>query len=109
MLEMERSNIEKVIDGQEQQSPIIGADRARQVVDATAERQQLRLNDNQRAAIEEILTSRDQIIGLQGGAGTGKTTALSVLREAAEKARYDVRGSRRRRVRAATRREWHSD
>jgi conjugative relaxase-like TrwC/TraI family protein len=91
MLEMERSNLEKVIDGQEQQSPIISAERARQVVDATAERQQLRLNDNQRAAVEEILSSRDQIIGLQGGAGTGKTTALSVLREAAEDQGYDVR------------------
>ncbi|HKF94920.1 MAG TPA: AAA family ATPase, partial [Gammaproteobacteria bacterium] len=39
-----------------------------------------------------ILSSRDQIIGLQGGAGTGKTTALSVLREAAEKEGYQVRG-----------------
>ena len=50
------------------------------------------MNDNQRAAVEQILTSRDQIIGLQGGAGTGKTTALSVLREAAEKEGYEVRG-----------------
>jgi ATP-dependent exoDNAse (exonuclease V) alpha subunit len=92
MLEMERSNLEKVIDGQGHQPPIIGAQRARQIVDTTAERQQLRLNDNQRSAVEQILTSRDQIIGLQGGAGTGKTTALSVLREAAEKAGYEVRG-----------------
>src|SRR5207247_5592926 len=65
---------------------------ARQTVDAIAERQQLRLNDNQRSAVEQILTSRDQIIGLQGGAGTGKTTALSVLREVAEKEGYEVRG-----------------
>jgi ATP-dependent exoDNAse (exonuclease V) alpha subunit len=43
-------------------------------------------------AVEQILSSRDQIIGLQGGAGTGKTTALSVLREAAEKEGYQVRG-----------------
>jgi len=92
MLGMEHSNLGRVIDGQEQQPPIFGADRAKQIVDTTAERQQLRLNENQRAAVEEILTSRDQIIGLQGGAGTGKTTALSVLREAAEKAGYEVRG-----------------
>src|SRR5258706_318501 len=92
MLEMERSNLEKVIDGQEQQPPVIGAERAKQIVDTAAERQQLKLNDNQRAAVEEILTSRDQITGLQGGAGTGKTTALSVLREVAEKAGYEVRG-----------------
>src|SRR5258706_11013174 len=92
MLEMERSNLERVIDGQGQQAPIIGAHRAKQIVDTTAERQQLRLNDNQRSAVEQILMSRDQVIGLQGGDGTGKTTDLSVLREAAEKERYEVRG-----------------
>jgi conjugative relaxase-like TrwC/TraI family protein len=91
MLEMEKSNIQIMLDGQGQHIPIVGND-ARQTVDAIAERQQLRLNDNQRAAVEQILTSRDQIIGLQGGAGTGKTTALSVLREAAEKEGYEVRG-----------------
>lgn len=91
MLEMEKSNIETMLNGQGQHSPIVGHD-ARQTVDAIAERQELRLNDNQRTAVEQILTSRDQIIGLQGGAGTGKTTALSVLREAAEKEGYEVRG-----------------
>jgi conjugative relaxase-like TrwC/TraI family protein len=92
MLELEQSNLARVIDGQGQQPSVIGAERAKQIVDTAAERQQLKLNDNQRAAVEEILTSRDQIIGLQGGAGTGKTTALSVLREVAEKAGYEVRG-----------------
>jgi conjugative relaxase-like TrwC/TraI family protein len=91
MLEMEKSNIETMLNGQAQHAPIVSND-ARQTVDAIAERQQLRLNDNQREAVEQILTSSDQIIGLQGGAGTGKTTALSVLREAAEKEGYEVRG-----------------
>src|SRR6267154_2345564 len=91
MLEMEKSNIQTMLNGQGQHIPIIGND-ARQTVDAIAERQQLRLNENQRSAVEEILTSRDQVIGLQGGAGTGKTTALSVLPEAAEKEGYEVRG-----------------
>src|SRR6266852_6316951 len=92
MLEMERSNLEKVIDGQGTHQPIIGFERARPMVNGTADQQHIRLNENQRAAVEEILTSRDQIIGLQGGAGTGKTTALSVLREVAEKEGYEVRG-----------------
>jgi ATP-dependent exoDNAse (exonuclease V) alpha subunit len=91
MLEMEKSNIRTMLDGQGRHVPIVGND-ARHTVDTIAERQQLRLNDNQRTAVEEILTSRDQIIGLQGGAGTGKTTALSVLREAAEKEGYEMRG-----------------
>jgi conjugative relaxase-like TrwC/TraI family protein len=91
MLEMEKSNIQTMLDSQGHHSPIVGKD-VRQTVDAIAESQRLRLNDNQRAALEQILTSRDQIIGLQGGAGTGKTTALCVLREAAEKEGYEVRG-----------------
>jgi conjugative relaxase-like TrwC/TraI family protein len=91
MLEMEKSNIQTMLDGQGQHAPILSND-ARQTVDAIAERQQLRLNDNQRTAVEQILTHRDQIIGLQGGAGTGKTTALSVLREAAQGEGYEVRG-----------------
>lgn len=91
MLLMEKSNIDTMLNGQAQHGPIVGTD-ARQTVDSIAERQQLRLNENQRTAVEQILMSRDQIIGLQGGAGTGKTTALSVLREAAEKEGYEVRG-----------------
>src|SRR5260370_15079520 len=73
MLEMETRNIQTMTNGQGQHLPVVGKD-ARQTVDAIAEKQQLILNANQRAAIEEILTSPDQIIGLQGGAGTGKTT-----------------------------------
>ena len=92
MLEMERSNIQRMLDGQGQHPPIICLERAKSVVEGVAERQQLSLNDNQRAAVESILSSRDQIVGLQGGAGTGKTTALSVLKEAAEKEGYQVRG-----------------
>jgi ATP-dependent exoDNAse (exonuclease V) alpha subunit len=91
MLEMEESNIQIMLDGLGHHSPIVG-NSVRQTIDAIAERQKLRLNDNQRAAVEQILTSRDQVIGLQGGAGTGKTAALSVLREAAEKEGYEVRG-----------------
>ncbi|MFN2531092.1 MAG: MobF family relaxase [Pyrinomonadaceae bacterium] len=92
MLEMEKSNIETMLNREVEHRPIMESDQARAVVDAVAERQQLKLNENQRAAVEAILASRDQISGLQGGAGTGKTTALSVLREAAQKEGYEVRG-----------------
>jgi RecG-like helicase len=50
------------------------------------------LNPAQRRVIEEILTSRDQIHGLQGLAGAGKTTALAVIREAAQRNGYTVAG-----------------
>ena len=51
-----------------------------------------RLTPSQRAAIGAIVTSRDRVMGLQGTAGAGKTTALAVLRDAAERARYRVEG-----------------
>jgi hypothetical protein len=50
------------------------------------------LNQTQRRAIEQILTSRDQIQGLQGSAGSGKTSTLAVIRQGAEQNGYAVEG-----------------
>jgi conjugative relaxase-like TrwC/TraI family protein len=50
------------------------------------------LNPTQRKAIEQILISRDQIQGLQGSAGSGKTTTLAVIRHGAEQNGYAVEG-----------------
>jgi ATP-dependent exoDNAse (exonuclease V) alpha subunit len=92
MVAMEKRNIQTMLEGKESRPAMVEAERVREVVTAIADSQQRTLNKKQRSAIEQILCSRDQIIGLQGGAGTGKTTALSVLREAAEKEGYQVRG-----------------
>ena len=51
-----------------------------------------RLNDTQRKAIEQILTSHDQIQGLQGSAGSGKTSTLAAIRRGAEQSGYAVEG-----------------
>ena len=53
---------------------------------------QQHLNAGQKAAAEEILTSRDVVQGLEGKAGVGKTTLLKSVREAAEKRGYVVEG-----------------
>ncbi|MGB6687486.1 MAG: MobF family relaxase [Terracidiphilus sp.] len=50
------------------------------------------LNPAQQKAIEEVLTSHDRIHGLQGLAGSGKTTTLEVIREGAERNGYAVEG-----------------
>ncbi len=50
------------------------------------------LNPAQQRAIEEVLTSQDRIHGLQGLAGSGKTTTLEVIREGAERNGYAVEG-----------------
>jgi ATP-dependent exoDNAse (exonuclease V) alpha subunit len=50
------------------------------------------LNPAQRRAIEEVLTTRDRVHGLQGLAGTGKTTTLEAILEGAERNGYAVEG-----------------
>ena len=50
------------------------------------------LSDSQRAAVEQILASRDQVTALEGVAGAGKTTSLSAVRQAAEREGYTVEG-----------------
>jgi len=50
------------------------------------------LNPAQQRAIEEVLISKDRVHGLQGVAGSGKTSVLSSIREGAEKNGYAVEG-----------------
>jgi ATP-dependent exoDNAse (exonuclease V) alpha subunit len=50
------------------------------------------LNRDQRKAVDEIFISREKIVGLDGVAGAGKTTTLSVVREGAEAEGYKVEG-----------------
>ena len=50
------------------------------------------LNAAQRAAIQQVLASGDQIQGLQGLAGSGKTSALESIRLGAEQHGYAVEG-----------------
>jgi conjugative relaxase-like TrwC/TraI family protein len=83
----ERANIQHVLAGQSASKPMLS--------DPAAERQATSrdfLNEKQQAAIREVLTSLDRVHGLQGLAGTGKTTALSAIREGAEHGGYKVEG-----------------
>ena len=50
------------------------------------------LNASQRQAVDEIFLSREEVVGLDGIAGAGKTTTLSVIREGAEADGYRVEG-----------------
>ncbi len=73
-----------------------GQGRAEQIMSVQAAvahtEKQGHLNAGQRSAAEEILTSRDVVLGLEGRAGVGKTTLLKSVREAAEKRGYVVEG-----------------
>src|SRR5260370_28642807 len=50
------------------------------------------LSETHRRAVEQILSSRDQVTALEGVAGAGKTTSLAAIREAAERENYIIRG-----------------
>ena len=83
----ERSNIAIIHRGKGAAEPILSAEQAT----AQAGTREF-LNASQRTVIEEVLTTRDRIHGLQGLAGTGKTTTLEAIREGAEKGGYAVEG-----------------
>ena len=83
----ERTNVRHVLEGRNAVTPIMTAEDAQ----AQAKTRDF-LNPKQRAVIEEVLNSSDRVHGLQGLAGTGKTTALEVIREGAEKNGYTVQG-----------------
>jgi hypothetical protein len=50
------------------------------------------LSESQRAAIDQILTSHDQVLALDGVAGAGMTTTLSAVCEASERHGYQFEG-----------------
>ena len=83
----ERANIEHMRAGKNIVEPMMTPEKAA----AHAQTRDF-INPVQRAVIEEILTSRDRIHGLQGLAGTGKTTALETIKEGAERSGYAVEG-----------------
>lgn len=83
----ERAVIQQMRLGQGQVAPILSARDAAAVTD-----QHSYLNSHQKTAIEHVLTSRDRVLGIQGAAGVGKTTALDVVRRAAEARAYEVEG-----------------
>jgi conjugative relaxase-like TrwC/TraI family protein len=87
MIELERETIDHMRAGQGQHAEWV-SNSTRE----TIAREYDHLNESQRAAVQEILASRDQVVALEGAAGTGKTTALTAVRDAAERDGYQVEG-----------------
>ena len=50
------------------------------------------LKESQQSVVRAILNNRDQVMGLEGAAGTGKTTALEAVCDAAKQAGFEVEG-----------------
>ena len=83
----ERANVRHVMSGQDTVKPIMDQETA-----AAQAATRKFLNEAQRGVITDVLTSRDRIHGVQGLAGTGKTTVLASIREGAEANGYKVEG-----------------
>ena len=87
MIQCERENVAEMQKGQGQNGPLVSTQAWQQVQGSHAH-----LRASQRVAVEQILSGRDKIMGLEGVAGAGKTTSLSAIREAAEYEGYQVIG-----------------
>ena len=83
----EREIVSRMQQGRDQLSPLLSQQDA-----ITVAARHPHLNPAQRAVIQDVLTSPDQIQGIQGVAGAGKTTTLSVIRDAIEAQGYAVEG-----------------
>jgi conjugative relaxase-like TrwC/TraI family protein len=83
----EREIVKTMQDGQGRAPQLMSVQQAIPLTDSRPQ-----LNQAQRATIEQVLTSRDRIQGLQGVAGGGKTTTLVSIRQGAEQSGYMVEG-----------------
>ena len=87
IIEAEHEIIRRMRDGQHQAEPVFSRSDAIALAD-----QHRHLNHAQKSVIEDVLSSPDRIQGIQGFAGSGKTTALTAIRGAAETQGYQVEG-----------------
>lgn len=87
MIHLEQDNILFMRAGQNRHPALVSFEIRRQL-----DHDYSHLSNSQRGAIEEVLSSHDQITSLEGIAGAGKTTSLTAIRDAAERDRYQVKG-----------------
>jgi conjugative relaxase-like TrwC/TraI family protein len=86
-IEAEHEIVRRVHEGRNQVEPVLSRMQAINVAD-----EHPHLNRAQQSVVENVLSSPDRIQGIQGFAGAGKTTTLSVVRSAAEEQGYKVEG-----------------
>src|SRR5277367_2877013 len=86
-IEAEHEILRRMCEGQNHVEPVLTRSQAIGVAD-----EHQHLNRAQKSVIEDVLSSPDRIQGIQGFAGAGKTTTLTVVRSAAESQRYQVEG-----------------
>jgi conjugative relaxase-like TrwC/TraI family protein len=90
MMHMEREIIARMREGNQRGygDPMLVSPQVR----VRTEDRHPELSASQRLAVDNILISREKIVGLDGVAGAGKTTTLSVIRDTAVAEGYHVEG-----------------
>jgi conjugative relaxase-like TrwC/TraI family protein len=90
MLRMEREIITRMQEGNQRgmNDPMLVSPQVR----IAMQDRHTELNASQGQAVEQIFLSREKMVGLDGVAGAGKTTTLTVIREGAEAQGYKVEG-----------------
>jgi conjugative relaxase-like TrwC/TraI family protein len=86
-IEAEHEILRRMREGQNHVGPVLSRPQAIAVAD-----QHMHLNQAQKSVVEDVLSSPDRIQGIQGFAGAGKTTTLTVIRSVAERQSYQVEG-----------------
>ena len=84
---LERENIERMRAGQENCGVLISGESRQWAMD-----RHTLLSQTQRQAVTEVMENRSLLQGLEGRAGTGKTTCLAVVVDAAVRDGYEVKG-----------------
>jgi conjugative relaxase-like TrwC/TraI family protein len=86
-IKAESEIVQKVQEGQNRAPQIMAIESAVPLSESRSH-----FNAAQKRVVEEVLTSYDRVQGLQGRAGSGKTSVLSLIREGAEGNGYAVEG-----------------
>src|SRR6202140_5515586 len=86
-IESEHEILRRMGEVQNRVEPVLSRSQAIDVADHHQHR-----NRTQRSVVQDVLSSSDHIQGIQGFAGSGKTTTLAVIRCAAETQGYQVKG-----------------
>jgi conjugative relaxase-like TrwC/TraI family protein len=86
-IEAEHEIMRRMREGQNHAVPVLSRPEAIALTD-----QHRRLSHAQKSVIEDVLSSPDRVQGIQGFAGSGKTTALTAIRSSAETQGYQVEG-----------------
>lgn len=86
-IKAETEIVQKVQEGQSRAPQIMAIESAVPLSESRSH-----FNAAQKRVVEEVLTSYDRVQGLQGRAGSGKTSVLSLIREGAEQNGFAVEG-----------------